>query len=307
MAKRREEKPARAKGAATGGATPEAPDLVAEDEIQDETLEENPLERRQIVLLVAAGAAAFLVFLLLFFPFDGILRSILKSQLPGGTRLEFTDFRPSLFGRTTAEGLVVARDPGFKLEAESATLEVKLAALLRKSPRGSLRLNQGTLSGGPVSGTFKSVDVVLDLNDIISKPPREWEGTAQLRVNQFEPDQMPQIPILQKIPLPPSDIAVSRLQLKVTFSGGTMNINQADLQSTLFQVRVEGSGRPSQDLASMPMEGRVCVKPVDDLESKNGMVSMLYNTVSGGGTGETCFKVTGTLAAPSFAPSSAGN
>lgn len=278
-----------------------------DDEIQADLQDDKPLERRQIIVLALAGAGAFFVFLFLFFPFDSIVRSLLKSRLPGGTRLEFTDLRPSLLGSTKAEGLIIAREPGFKLEAESATLEMKLMALLRMSPRGSLRLNQGSFSGGPLSGSFKAVDVVLDLNDVATRPPREWEGTAQIRVNQFEPDQMPQIPILQKVPLPLSDIVISRLQLKVTFSGGSMHINQADLQSTLFQLRLEGTGRPVQDLSSMPMDGRICVKPVDDLESRNGMVAMLYNTVSGGGTGETCFKVSGSLAAPSFAPAGAGN
>ncbi|MBW7858715.1 MAG: type II secretion system protein GspN [Leptonema sp. (in: Bacteria)] len=266
----------------------------------DEYLDESTkLTKKQLTWLIAGGAISFILSFIILFPFDGIIRSSLKSQLPPEVRLEFTNLDLGFFGQTKVEALSIQNEPAFGLEAETVVADIKKLALLRFSPKGKLRLNSGSFNVGSTAASYKAIEITADLNDV-RRPASQWEGNIMIRVQQLEPEELPSI--ISNLPIAADELTVSRITLPLQFQNGQLNFGKSRLQSSLFTVSLEGSGRLSNQLAATMLDAKLCIKPVEDIEEKNPKMHELYIMAGGATGGELCMKLTGLLASPTFTP-----
>lgn len=270
------------------------------DDVLEEALDEEALlSGRQRMWVAVAGVVSFITFLLLFFPFEGILKSMLQKRLAPAMRLEFTGMKLGLIGQTKIDDLSLESNGGFRLEAESAVADLKKLALIRLTPEGKVRLNSGNFAIGNFGGSFKSLDVNLDMS-AISAPPAQWEGTIQVKLDRLEPEQLPGL--LAMLPATPEELTIERLNLPLQFKKGVVDFNQTQIQSPLFTVRLEGTGRLSASLSDMSLDGKVCLRPVDDLETRNEGLYNFYIMNGGAAGGELCMKISGMLMSPNLSP-----
>jgi type II secretion system protein N len=261
--------------------------------------EEPQLSRNQRLWAVASGVISFLLFLVVLFPFEGILKSTLKKKLAPAIRLEFATMKPGWIGQSKIEDLSIFTEGGFRLEAETTVADLKKLSLFRASPEGQIRLTGGYLGSGNFGGSFRSLDIRLDLSSVMA-PPSQWEGSIQLKLDRFEPEQLPGI--LAMLPATPEELVIERLTLPLQFKKGTVEFHQTQLQNPLFTVRIEGTGRLGSTVMDSSLDGRVCLRPVDDLETRNEGIYNYYIMNGGTAGGELCMKISGMLANLSFSP-----
>lgn len=270
------------------------------DEELDESLEEEArLSGRQRLWVAVAGVVSFFLFFVLLFPFEGILKSTLQKRLAPALRLEFTSMKLGLIGQTKIDDLSLQSDGGFRLEAENAVADLKKLPLIRFAPKGTVRLNGGNFGIGNFGGSFKSLDFNLDMSTVTA-PPSQWEGTIQIKLDRLEPEQLPEL--LAMLRATPEELTIERLILPLQFKKGTVDFNQAQIQSPLFTVRLEGTGRLSASLSDTSLDGKVCLRPVDDLETRNEGLYNFYIMNGGAAGGELCMKISGMLMSPNFSP-----
>jgi len=254
------------------------------------------LTPRQRVWAFSAGAISFVVFLIVLFPFEGILRSSLQKRLAPDVKLEFTSMQLGLLGQTKVEDLSV-QSGNFQLEADSLVADLKKWSLLRLAPKGMVRLNGGNFAVGSLSAAFKSLDVNLDMSSL-DAPASDWEGTIQIRLDKVEPEQLPDL--LSSLPISADELTIQRLSLPLQFRRGRLDFNQSQLQSPLFTIRLEGGGKVGASLFDTSLDGKICLKPVDDLEVKNEAMFGFYIMAGGSAGGELCMRLSGMLSSPNF-------
>lgn len=279
--------------------TLETEELEENEDLQEETAEEATLSGRQRLWVVLAGLLSFLFFSFLFFPFEGILRSVLQGLLPPQVRLDFSTVKLGFAGATTVEDLQLRGTDGLYFETEQLAADLKTMALLRRAPQGVIRLKNGSFSAGRFSGTVESVDLTLNMRNM-SLPLSQWEGVMQWKIRGMQPEQLPDI--LNAIPASPQELSIQQLSLPLRFQNGIVDFGQTQLQTSVFVIRLEGTGRLGRSAGQTSLDGRVCLRPVDDLETKNEPLYSLYIMSGGTAGGELCMKMTGTLARPNIQP-----
>lgn len=266
----------------------------------DEFLDEDTkLTKKQLTWLIVTCVISFLISFLFLFPFDGIIRSSLRSQLPSDVRLEFANLNLGLFGQTKVEAFSIQNQPTFGLDSESIVADISKLSLLRFSPVGKLRLNSGSFSVGSTVASYKVIDITTDMNDL-RRPTSQWNGNIMIRIQQLEPEELP--PMIANLPITADELIISRITLPLQFQNGQLNFGKSRLQSSLFSISLEGSGRLSNQLAATMLDAKLCIKPVEDIEEKNPKMNELYIMAGGAAGGELCMKLTGLLASPTFTP-----
>lgn len=283
-------------------ATQEDQDEILEDQELEEEFDEAEEEKsrlsgKQRLWLIVSGVVSFFLFLVLLFPFEGILRNVVLKRLGPNLKVEFSAFKLGLIGQTKIDDLSVQSTSGFRLDAESAAADLQKLALLRFSPKGTVRLNGGNFTMGKFSGAFKSLDITMDMSRL-DAPASQWEGTIQVKLDDLQPEQLPDL--LSMLPVSGDDLSVQRVTIPLQFRKGTLDFGQSQLQSTLFSVRLEGNGHVGASVLNTSLDGKVCLKPVDDLETRNEGLHGVYMMAGGTAGGELCLKISGVLSSPSF-------
>ncbi|MBI38368.1 MAG: type II secretion system protein GspN [Leptospiraceae bacterium] len=266
----------------------------------DDDFEETTLTSRQKIWIGVSVISSFLLFFVLLFPLDIIIRKLLQNP-ETGMQADFTSLNLNAFGSDDIQGFQF-RAGSFAISSPQVESTVSWIGLMKDDLEGTVTLNGPfDLQAGDVGLQGQKALLKLGLPDSMQQPASTWVGDIELELQGVTFTALPSaIPL----PLSPSDLKVSQGRIRMGFDGGGVNFEGSSLQTNLFNIRLTGRGTIRGPLAAMQLNGRICLRPVSDLQQENPAIYDFYTAFGGTGGGELCFKLEGNLSSPKFLPES---
>ncbi|MEQ8353458.1 MAG: type II secretion system protein GspN [Leptospiraceae bacterium] len=266
----------------------------------DDDFEETTLTGRQKIWIGVSVLLSFVVFFVALFPLEIIIRSVLQDP-QSGMQADFTSINLNAFGSDEIEGFQF-RVGNFTISSPLVESGISWIGLLKDDLQGNIILNgKFSLQAGDVAVTGEKAMLKLNLPESLAQPASTWVGDLELELQSVNFTALPSgIPL----PISPSDLVVSQGRIRMGFDGGGVNFEGSKLQTNLFDIRLTGRGTIRGPLASMQLNGRICLRPVSDLQQENRAIYDFYTAFGGAGGGELCFKLEGNLSNPRFLPES---
>jgi hypothetical protein len=279
--------------------TSETESLLADTgpDVEDE-FEETTLAPSQKFWIGVVTVVSFLLFSIAFFPLDSLLRDMLQNpQSP--VRLNFTSLDLNLFSEDEITDLGF-RAGNFTLNANRVESGLSWLGLMRNDLKGVIAVPEGlSLQAGDLSITGKRANIILDLDKARELPASQWNGAIQLELQDVRFASLPSgIPL----PLSPEDLEVPAARINASFTSGALSLERSSIQTNLFNISIGGGGRIPGTLGSMVLDGRLCLRPVSNLQEENPAIFGFYTAMGGTGGGELCFLLKGNLSNPQFQP-----
>ena len=266
------------------------------DESDDlEDFEESRLTGRQKLWVGLCAAVSFVVFLVIFFPLNEILRYQL-GNFSKQIQADFVDLDLNLLGPDTVDGLSVQLpNNGPRFTAGRIESELGWLNLLGAAPDGIVRMFTAEFSMPSMAFEANEIQLDMDIADV-RKSLAVWNGRLDLQARGVRLDRLP----LDSLPIPIAldELKIARINLKLLFEEGAVSFNDAELISDLFRVTMNGSGRMGRNIGATTLNARLCLKPVANLENKNPELFTIYIMGGGSAGGELCANISGSLAAP---------
>ncbi len=270
---------------------PEDEDLDA----LDEEFEESRLSGRQKLFVFLTAAVSFLVFTIVFFPLEELIRYQLRS-FEKQLAIDFATLDLNVFGDDVVGGFSAQLpDNSGGFSAETIKSELSWVDLAAASPKGLVQFEDSELHMQGFAFDAATMDLTLDIDDA-NKILTTSQGSIQLLAGGVKFTQLP----LDGLPIPISldELNVRRLNLMLNFSNGGVDFQDSSLISDLFTARLTGTGRIGGNLGATALQATLCLKPVDDLENKNPELFTVYIMGGGAAGGELCADITGTVSRP---------
>ncbi|PJZ68532.1 type II secretion system protein GspN [Leptospira perolatii] len=286
-------------------ATPEEEEVVSneEEEFLTMELEEVPEEEeeqaprfslKQKLILIGTGVFSFLLFVLLLFPYEQILRSAISSG--GALPVTFRDLKVSiLFGEVSVKSLDFSGS-SLRVKASEASIQAGLFSLLRKKVNGKFEVEGIKLDyDSEPLGSIDSLQGFIKL-DSMALPMSRQNGSFELEMpsdtRAFLPG-IPELPFLGKI----ENFRIQKLILKSALTGGNLEIKEFILDTSVARFDVSGSIRLSDTLGFSQLSLRICMELERNFalerEDIAGMLALLEK--NGGGK---CIPIGGILQKP---------
>lgn len=265
---------------------------IVEDDALIPVVESHPIfSRKQWTLIALTTLLSFLVFLIVLFPYDLLIRYIIDS-VSGRIRIEFLEMNPSLFGTTEIKDLRVVLSPKESVEAENVSIHLSPFQLFNRNAHGTVfgsRINVDLQELGIEVGALSG-----DLNlDGLDMPPASWNGDVLVNGSNIFFNDIP--PIMKFVPLQPDEYRIKKIKVNSIFSGGRFDLKGSSAITELFTVKVENGGGRFDKRGNVILDGRICITPVKDLEKKNENIMQMIAILGIDPTRPFCYKVSGPM------------
>lgn len=270
--------------------------VPAVDDFEEE--EDYRLTLKQKVMVGVALALSTVIFSVLFFPRDVMLRGILSRAAPQ-VKVDFSQASPGLFEQGF-QSLRVALPDGTSFASEELQSKLSLISLIGGSASGTVDLLNADYGSSGMNVRGKNAAIKLNLSGI-SEGVTGMRGDLLIQATDVSFDRLPAA-MAQYIQIEPSRIKVRTVQIPVIFEESGLSVPDGRLASNLFNIKVRIAGTyRGQVLDTMQIDGSVCLKPDEKLEADFPDIFGIYVFAGGTGGGDLCFDVKGTVAQPQFA------
>lgn len=270
--------------------------LPSPDDFEDE--EDYRLTLKQKILVGVAWFVSTIVFSILFFPRDLMLRAVLAKAVPQ-VKVDFSAAKPGLFSQEF-QSLRVGLPDGTNFASDDLQSDLSVFSLMNGNASGTLNLVNADYGSNTMGLNARSAAVKLNLTGM-SDGITAMRGDLQIQGSDLGIEKLPPS-MASYVQVEPSKIKIRSLQLPLAFSDTGLSIQDGRVVSNLFnlKIRVAGTYR-GQVLDTMQLDGSICIKPDEKLEADFPDVFGIYVFAGGAAGGDLCFEVKGTLGQPQFA------
>lgn len=273
----------------------EDPELLEENEWEDEEIieEEKPLTRSKLFLLIGLGAGLFLIFLVLLFPFEEVVKSYLTSfSKKSGVIVEFKDISFPIFGRKRVDSLAIQPGSDLLLKSEEMIIDVGILELINMRYDGEIGLSGFKYEGGETVFNIKSIlfaGKLSGLDDRISK----LTGDMTITLRGGEISSLPSIPFVGEV----NGIKILKGQFRMKFRSGRMQIDMGNLNTSWLRIFITGNIRLMDNIGFSGLDLEICTVAQDKFAQERpdlaGMLVLLPQK-----NGRACIPIKGTFRSP---------
>ena len=273
--------------------------LLAVEEEEEEELEAGRLTGRQKLTVLLTVVVSFVIFSIILLPYDLLLREFVFSRIARMVRIDFSSMDLNLFSSDEIEDLSVTLPDGSFVKAASVVSGIKYRDMLAEHPQGTITLNDAQISIGNFAVESSAIQVVMNLRNIRDGMAK-WLGSLSVRTGKLNTQRLEG---LLPVSLPLEGLVMNSLTVNLRFAQGRMTFDGTRAVTNFFAVSFNGAARlAAGGFSSARLDGKICVKPADDLEEKNNTLFGYYLAAGGAAGGEKCFSLRGTPKSPSFNP-----
>lgn len=294
---------------------PEDDLVVGEEELEEDVLEEDGLDEdgldgeegeeelgklsfKQKVFVFLTVVLSFVVFSFVLVPYDLVLREFVLSRFSKMAKVDFSALDINLFSEDEVSNLSVALPNGSSIRAEQVISGLKYRSLISEQLQGAVTLSAVAVNLSGLGFETSTLQTNFDLANITAAMAR-WSGRVSVITGRLE---FQRLPGFLSAALPLDDLVVQSLNLNLRMTRGRLNYNDSVIRTNFFQVNLDGDGRLARDFLSSTLNGKLCLKPAQNLEEKNKMLFDFYTLAGGSLGGELCLGLKGTLKAPNYKP-----
>lgn len=269
-------------------------DLVDELEIP-ETTERTSFNIKQKLFLALVGFFSFLLFTILIFPYEDVVRKVLsKVSVENQMVIDFKNLDLPFFGSKTIDGLIYQGRDNSEIQAETIELDTSLFNLMSQVFKGDLEITSLKLDLADISLVFKTVKIEDSFLDSFDKPYGQMSFFIKLNSIGGK--------IRKSMTIPFVDIDIKDIQIKsLSFeakkdkSGTKVKIEKFFLNTNKAKIVADGTIELSEFIKNSGLNLKICPtldeKFAAEREDVAGNLQLMMKN-------EKCFTLEGTIGQP---------
>ncbi|MBM9498878.1 type II secretion system protein GspN [Leptospira sp. 201903071] len=229
-------------------------------ELQEEEEASPRFTLKQKLYLIGTGVFSFLIFTILLFPLDEIIRSSLNtSSTKTGTIVNFRDLSISFLGNVTLDTLEITTPSNLKIKSEETVLKTSLFGLMKRKFDGKFKILSLKIDteNGPFAkipriegqGKFENLDLGIARmggNFDIEIPA----GSSGMIM------ELPEIPLLGEL----KNITIKKFLTKLNLKDGNLIFNDFTLDTSIARFDITGNIRLSESIQFSQLNLRICLE-----------------------------------------------
>ncbi|TGK04274.1 type II secretion system protein GspN [Leptospira langatensis] len=271
--------------------------MELEDLPPEDSEEEVPrFSIKQKLILVGSGFISFLLFLILLFPYENIVRQVLNSSSNQPSMVFFRELSVSvLLGEVSVKSLEIMGQ-SFRMRANKAEIQAGLLSLIRKKINGDFDISGIKVEyDGEQVGTIDALEGHLKIDSLVV-PASRYSGSFSLKMPEgsrgFLPG-MPELPLLGKI----ENFRINKILITSKLDQGNLEFEEFLIDTSIGRLDLHGNLRLADNFAYSQLNLRICFELERDFATERediaGMLALLEK--SGGGK---CVPITGLVQRP---------
>lgn len=267
-------------------------------ELQEEEEESAPrFSLKQKLYLIATGVGSFLIFTILLFPLDEIIRSSLNtSSTKTGTIINFRDLSISLLGNVTLDTLEITTPSNLKIKAEETVLKTSFFGLMKRKFDGKFKLISLKIDteNGPFAkipriegqGKFENLDagIARMAGDLDIEIPAGSSGMIM---------ELPEIPLLGEL----KNVTIKKFLTKINLQGGNLIFKDFTLDTSIARFDITGNIRLSENIQFSQLNLKICLELDRNFALERQDIEDML-TVLSKQSNEKCIPLMGTIGKP---------
>ncbi|TGM98914.1 type II secretion system protein GspN [Leptospira dzoumogneensis] len=270
------------------------------EELPPEEEEDTPrFSLKQKLILIGSGTSSFLLFLILLFPYENIVRQFMSSSGQPSS-VFFNELSVSvLLGKVSVKSMEIMGQT-FKIRSKDAQIKAGLFSLLRKKVNGDFEIEELELDyDGQTLGNIGELEGHLQL-DSLSVPASRFGGAFSLKMPEGKfgsfPN-LPEIPFIGKI----ENFFINKILITSRIDQGMVEFEEFIIDTSVARLDLHGNLRLSDSLPSSQLNLRVCFELERNFASaaENQIIVGALDLLEKGGSGK-CIPITGTFQRPEF-------
>ncbi len=273
------------------------------EEVPPDGLEEEDTPRfsiKQKLILLGSGLSSFLLFLILLFPYENIVRQLMNSSSGQPSSIFFNELSVSvLLGKVSVESMEIMGQT-FKVRSKNAQIKAGLFSLLRKKVNGDFEVDDLEVDyDGQTLGNIGELEGHLQL-DSLSVPASRFAGAFSLKMPEGKfgsfPN-LPEIPFIGKI----ENFFVNKVVITSRIDQGMVEFEEFIIDTSVARLDLHGNIRLSDSFPSSQLNLRVCFELERNFASaaENQIIVGALDLLEKGGSGK-CIPITGSFQRPEF-------
>ncbi len=271
----------------------ELPESETEEELTEEGNEEKKLGIRQIIILSALGFFSFLLFIIVTFPLNETVRTILYGiSRESGIVIDSKEINVSILGEKSFESIVIQFPNGLFLKSDELHINTSLVALWDAKIDGDLVANFLRLEFSDLSLFWKEVRIASKLTGLEDKATR-WTGEIELDWRDGKINDSPEYPLVGS--LKGREFKRGNLILKIR--SGKAIIEKGTIDSSIAKISISGSIRLLDKVLQSQLDLKLCALLTEAFQVERpdlaGMVTLLPQE-----NGRVCVPIRGSLQSP---------
>ncbi|PJZ78695.1 type II secretion system protein GspN [Leptospira neocaledonica] len=273
------------------------------EELPPDELEEDDTPRfslKQKLILIGSGLVSFLLFLILLFPYENIVRQLMNSSSGQPSSVFFNELSVSvLLGKVSVKSMEIMGQT-FKIRSKDAQIKAGLFSLLRKKVNGDFEIEELEVDyDGQTLGNIGELEGHLQL-DSLSVPASRFGGAFSLKMPEGKfgsfPN-LPEIPFIGKI----ENFFVNKILITSRIDQGMVEFEEFIIDTSVARLDLHGNLRLSDSIANSQLNLRACFELERNFASaaENQIIVGALDLLEKSGSGK-CIPITGTFQRPEF-------
>lgn len=271
------------------------------EELPPEEEEETPrFSLKQKLILIGSGIVSFLLFLILLFPYENIVRQLMNSSSGQPSSVFFNELSVSvLLGKVSVKSMEIMGQT-FKIRSKDAQIKAGLFSLLRKKINGDFEVQELEIDyDGQTLGNIGELEGHLKL-DSLSVPASRFGGAFNLKMPEGKfgsfPN-LPEIPFIGKI----ENFFINKILISSRIDQGMLEFEEFIIDTSVARLDIHGNLRLSDSFSNSQLNLRACFELERNFASaaENQIIVGALDLLEKSGSGK-CIPITGTFQRPEF-------
>ncbi|MGJ4788721.1 type II secretion system protein GspN [Leptospira koniambonensis] len=273
------------------------------EELPPDGLEEEDTPRfslKQKLILIGSGLSSFLLFLILLFPYENIVRQLMNSSSGQPSSIFFNELSVSvLLGKVSVESMEIMGQ-SFKIRSKNAHIKAGLFSLLRKKVNGDFEIEDLEIDyDNQTLGTIGELEGHLQLDSLVV-PASRFGGAFSLKMPEGKFGSFPNLPdfpFIGKI----ENFFINKILITSRIDQGMVEFEEFVIDTSVARLDLHGNIRLSDSFPNSQLNLKVCFELERNFASaaENQIIVGSLDLLEKGGSGK-CIPITGSFQRPEF-------
>ncbi|TGL36337.1 type II secretion system protein GspN [Leptospira koniambonensis] len=273
------------------------------EELPPDGLEEEDTPRfslKQKLILIGSGLSSFLLFLILLFPYENIVRQLMNSSSGQPSSIFFNELSVSvLLGKVSVESMEIMGQ-SFKIRSKNAHIKAGLFSLLRKKVNGDFEIEDLEIDyDNQTLGTIGELEGHLQLDSLVV-PASRFGGAFSLKMPEGKFGSFPNLPdfpFIGKI----ENFFINKILITSRIDQGMVEFEEFVIDTSVARLDLHGNIRLSDSFPNSQLNLKVCFELERNFASaaENQIIVGSLDLLEKGGNGK-CIPITGSFQRPEF-------
>lgn len=264
---------------------------VEEQEELEFEKEESVLSLKQKLLLVLIGFLGFIVFFIIFFPLEEIIKSYaIKLASEQQVNLDFKKLNLSFISNSQIDRFYLLTRNEIEIKSEEIEFDVSFLKLLNKQIFGNISLSSFYIDTGSIQVRLKRIDLVPNIQNY--EKGLATNANLELQTSGGQILRLPNFPVLGDL----SGVQIKSINLVLKKTSSIVQIEKAIVNLSIAKIQIKGKIEITPNFMNSSLDLQICPTLTPEFALEREDLANILAAIAKGN--EACIPIRGTLQSP---------